>query len=210
MDLILATWNQHKIREIKGIWSDLDLCFFSLADLPQKIIIQETGSTFSQNAIKKASQVADQVNGFVLADDSGIEVDALGGKPGVLSARFAGTNATDAQNNKKLLSALKGVPWEKRGARYRCVIVLIDLQKKIYVSEGISEGMIAFEPIGQQGFGYDPLFYVPEYEMTMAQLSPEIKNKISHRGRALNKTREIMDRLLSGLGDVDLTPSITL
>jgi XTP/dITP diphosphohydrolase len=197
MDLIIATRNKHKVSEIKGIWSDLNLCFLSLDDLPQKIVIQETGLTFSENAIKKASQVATRINAFVLADDSGIEVDALGGKPGVFSARYAGPKATDNQNNQKLLTSLERVPWEKRGARYRCVIALIDLQKRIYVSEGVCEGIIAFEPSGQQGFGYDPLFYVPEYGMTMAKLSSEVKNRISHRAKALQKTRQIMNRLLS-------------
>lgn len=210
MDLIIATRNQHKVREIRGIWSDLDLCFLSLDDIPQKIVIEETGLTFSENATKKACQVADRVNAFVLADDSGIEVDALGGEPGVFSARYAGPKATDNQNNQKLLAELEGIAWENRGARYRCVIALIDLQKRIYLSEGICEGIIAYEPSGQQGFGYDPLFYVPEFGMTMAQLPPEVKNRISHRAKALQKTRQIMNRLLPDLGDVDLIPPNTL
>ena len=210
MDLIIATRNKHKVIEIKGIWSDLGFRFLSLDDLPQKIEIRETGLTFSENAIKKAFQVANHINAFVLADDSGIEVDALGGKPGVFSARYSGLNATDDQNNQKLLNALQGVAWEKRGARYRCVIALIDLQKRVYLSEGVCEGIIAFEPSGQRGFGYDPIFYVPEYGMTMAGLTSEIKNRISHRAMALQKTRHIIDRLLSGLDDIDLNPSNTL
>jgi XTP/dITP diphosphohydrolase len=116
----------------------------------------------------------------------------------------------DSQNNQKLLTELEGIAWEKRGARYRCVIALIDLQKRIYISEGECEGIIAFEPSGQLGFGYDPIFYVPEYRMTMAGLSSEVKNRISHRAKALQKTRQILNRLLSGLGDVDLNPSNTL
>ena len=195
--MIIATRNQHKVREIKGIWNDLDLCFLSLDDLPHKIIIEETGLTFSENAIKKASLVAGRVNALVMADDSGIEVDMLGGKPGVFSARYAGLKATDNQNNQKLLTALEGIAWEKRGARYRCVIALIDLQKNVYVSEGVCEGIIHFEASGRQGFGYDPVFYVPEYGMTMAQLPPEVKNRISHRAKALQKTRQVIDRLLS-------------
>ncbi|MGA1840497.1 MAG: XTP/dITP diphosphatase [bacterium] len=210
MDLIIATRNKHKIIEIREIWSDLGFRFLSLDDLSQKIEIRETGRTFSENAIKKAFQVANRINAFVLADDSGIEVEALGGKPGVVSARYAGLKATDNQNNRKLLNALQGVTWEKRGARYRCVIALIDLQKKIYISEGSCEGIIAFKPSGKRGFGYDPIFYVPEYGMTMAGLSLEVKNRISHRARALQKTREIINRLLPGIGDIDLNPSNTL
>ncbi|MGA1863568.1 MAG: XTP/dITP diphosphatase [bacterium] len=210
MDLIIATRNKHKVSEIREIWSDLGFRFLSLDDLPQKIEIRETGLTFSENAIKKAFQVAMGVNAYVLADDSGIEVDALGGKPGVFSARYAGLRATDNQNNQKLLNALQGVAWEKRGARYRCVIALIDLQKQIYISEGSCEGIIAFEPSGERGFGYDPIFYVPEYGITMAGLSSEVKNRISHRAKALQKSRQIINRLLSGTGDVDLNPSNTL
>ncbi len=210
MNLVIATRNRHKVREIKGIWSDLDLDIISLIDLPEQIDIQETRSTFLQNAVQKASHVAEYIDGLVLADDSGLEVDALTGKPGVFSARYAGPQATDIQNNQKLLAALEGVPWEKRGARYRCVIAMVDLQKRIYLSEGVCEGIIAFEPSGRQGFGYDPLFYVPEYGMTMAQVSPEVKNRISHRAKALHKAREALNHLLSGLGDLDFTPPVTL
>jgi XTP/dITP diphosphohydrolase len=197
MKLIIATRNRHKVREIRAIWSDLNLTIHSLLEIPQQITTQETGSTFSENAVQKALQVAAHVDGFVMADDSGIEVDALGGEPGVFSARYAGPQATDIRNNRKLLSALEDIPWEKRGARYRCVIALVDLQKGIHLSEGTCEGIIAFEPSGREGFGYDPLFYLPEYEATMAQLPPKIKNQISHRAKALQKTREMLDILLS-------------
>jgi len=197
MKLIIATRNRHKVREIRAIWSDLNLSIHSLLEIPQQITTRETGSTFSENAVQKALQVSAHVDGFVMADDSGIEVDALGGEPGVFSARYAGPQATDIRNNRKLLSALEGTPWEKRGARYRCVIALVDLQKGIHLAEGTCEGIIAFEPSGREGFGYDPLFYLPEYEATMAQLSPQIKNQISHRAKALQKTRELLDILLS-------------
>ena len=210
MDLMIATHNRHKVREIKAIWSDLNLCIKSLADLPRKIHLRETGATFSENAIQKASQVAACVEGLILADDSGIEVDALNGKPGVFSARYAGPKATDIQNNQKLLSALEGVPWDKRVARYRCVMALVDADRRVYLSEGICEGMIAFEPSGRQGFGYDPIFFLPDYGMTMARISPEEKNKISHRSIALQKTREILEQVSLGLGDIDFSPSITL
>jgi XTP/dITP diphosphohydrolase len=210
MNLIIATCNQHKVKEIKAIWPDLPLSVLSLAETPYKIKLEETGSSFLENAIQKASRVADQVEGFVLADDSGIEVDALDGQPGVFSARYAGPRATDKQNNEKLLTALEGIPWEKRMARYHCVIALIDLQKKVYLSEGICEGMIAFKTSGRRGFGYDPIFYLPEYGATMAQLPLKVKNQISHRAKALSKTRILLDRLLLKLDHVDLKPPITL
>lgn len=202
-ELIIATQNRHKIREIKEIWSDLGLNFLCLADLPQQISLKETGSTFIQNAEQKALQVARHVDGFVLADDSGLEVEALDGAPGVFSARYAGQGATDIQNNQKLLAALKGVALDKRKARYCCVIAMVDLDKRLYFCEGKCEGVIALEPSGQHGFGYDPLFYVPEYGLTMAQLSPVIKNKISHRAKALQKARKILERLLTPVDVVD-------
>lgn len=168
-----------------------------MADFSQEIPIEETGFTFAENAEQKARQIAACANGFVLADDSGLEVEVLGGEPGVFSARYAGPKATDIQNNSKLLRALEGVPWEKRKARYRCVIALADLSKRIHLSEGICEGIIALEPSGRHGFGYDPVFYMPEYNLTMAQLSPAIKNNISHRAKALQKARQILDCLLA-------------
>jgi XTP/dITP diphosphohydrolase len=196
MDLVIATYNRHKVREIAQILSDLPIRITSLSDLPQRIAIEETGATFSENAAHKALTVAPLVEGIVLADDSGLEVDALGGEPGIFSARYAGPRATDLLNNKKLLAALEGVPWEKRNARFHCVVALVDEHRQVHYAEGTCEGIIAFEPTGEQGFGYDPLFFLPEYGMTMAQVSSSVKNRISHRARALNKAREILNRLL--------------
>ncbi len=198
MKLVIATRNPYKVKEIKAILSVPDLEFLYLPDLSKDIFLQETGTTFLQNAEQKARLVATSVNGLVLADDSGLEVDALRGEPGVFSARYAGSNATDIQNINKLLSALADIPWEKRQAHYRCVIALIDFKKQLYISEGVCDGIITYKPLGEHGFGYDPVFYVPEYKLTMAQLSFDIKNKISHRAFALQKTKIILNRLLIG------------
>ncbi|MGA1844031.1 MAG: XTP/dITP diphosphatase [bacterium] len=209
MDLTIATYNRHKVREIAQILSDFPLRITSLSDLPRRIAIEETGATFAENAAHKALTVASLVEGIVLADDSGLEVDALGGEPGVFSARYAGPRATDLQNNKKLLAALEGVPWERRGARFRCVVALVDAQRQVHYAEGTCEGIIAFEPVGEHGFGYDPLFFLPEYTMTMAQVSPAVKNRISHRAQAINRARDILDRLLP-IGGVDFSPPSTI
>jgi len=192
MRIIVATRNNHKVAEIKSILSDPEIELFSLRDIQSHIDLQETGMTFQQNAEEKARLVASHIDEIVLADDSGLEVDALNGLPGVFSARYSGPDATDSLNNQRLLDALKGIPWQRRRARYRCIIALIDLEKRLYFSEGTCKGIIAFEPAGENGFGYDPLFYVPEYKMTMAQLAPGIKNRISHRARALENIKRIL------------------
>ncbi|MBN2374386.1 XTP/dITP diphosphatase [bacterium] len=192
MELIIATRNVHKVTEVKSILSDLGMTILSLHDITERISIMETGLTFVENAKLKALKVAVHVDGIILADDSGLEVDELGGEPGVFSARYAGPEATDIENNRKLLAAMEGVPWERRQARFRCVIALVDFKKRLYISEGVCEGIIAFEPSGQCGFGYDPIFYLPQYGSTMAQLPPEIKNSISHRARALEKAKGIL------------------
>ena len=149
----------------------------------------EDGKTFEENALKKARFVANHLNMVALADDSGLEVDALNKRPGIQSARYAGENATDQENNRKLLKELNGIPIEKRQACYRCVVALVFPSGREEVAEGRCRGFIALEPKGNRGFGYDPLFYVPEYGKTMAELSSEIKNRISHRGRALVKLK---------------------
>lgn len=198
MDLFLATQNHHKVREIRAIWRDLGVTILSLADLPQPVTLREEGVTLEANAKQKAIQVSGHVKGIVLADDSGIEVDALGGAPGVFSARYAGPRATDADNNRKLLAALADIPWEKRQGRFRCVIALLDRERNLHLTEGVCEGMISFEPAGDNGFGYDPLFYLTEYSCTMAQLPEEVKNRISHRAQALARAKIILTGLLSG------------
>ena len=158
----------------------------SLDAFPEIPEIKEEGDSFRENALRKAREVARRSGMVTLADDSGLEVEALGGKPGVLSARFAGERASDRDNNRKLLQMLEGVPWERRRAAFRCVIACVDPSSgKEVVVEGSCEGVIGFEERGEGGFGYDPLFFIPELGKTMAELPLEVKNRLSHRGRAL-------------------------
>ena len=197
MKLVLATRNKGKIAEIKEILADFQAIeLLSLADFPDLPKIEETGTTFKENAILKAKTIAKLTGYLTLADDSGLTVEYLNGAPGVYSARYAGENATDAENNAKLLKALAGVPWEKRKAAFVCVIALCWPQGECYTCEGRCEGIIALEPKGNYGFGYDPLFYVPAYGKTMAELGPEIKNQISHRAMALKALIPLLEKIL--------------
>lgn len=156
----------------------------------------EEGREFREIALGKARWASRRAGLPALADDSGLEVDALGGRPGVRSARYAGPGATDAENNRKLLEELRGLPLERRRARFRCAIALVDPEGWETVVEGVCEGFIALEPRGTGGFGYDPLFWVPEYGRTFAELPPEVKNRISHRGQALRALRGALRRWL--------------
>ncbi|HDD35649.1 MAG TPA: XTP/dITP diphosphatase [Candidatus Desulfofervidus auxilii] len=196
MKLVLATRNKGKIKEIKALMADIPIEILSLSDFKNIPNIPETGKTFLENALNKAKTVASLTGHFALADDSGLCVDYLNGAPGIHSARFAGDNATDEENNKKLLTLLKDVPWEKRNAAFICVIVLCSPEGKYYSCEGRCEGIIAFEPKGKHGFGYDPIFFLPVYKKTMAQIPLEIKNRISHRAKALKKMKEIIKNIL--------------
>jgi XTP/dITP diphosphohydrolase len=189
MILVLATRNKGKVREIGSALAIPFLTFQSLNDFPDLPEVIEDGATFLENALKKARTVSDSLNLPVLADDSGLEVDLLKGAPGVWSARFSGPRATDRENNEKLLTLLQGVPEEKRSARFVCVLVLYDPSGRWVRTEGTCEGRIAVAPAGDQGFGYDPVFYLPEFQKTMAQLPLEKKNQISHRAKALEKMR---------------------
>lgn len=148
-------------------------------------LLPEIGQTFAENARLKAGLVATMTDFAALGDDSGLEVDFLNGAPGVNSARFAGEPADDGRNNDKLLELLKDVPWEQRTARFRCVVALVTSSGETYYGEGTLEGVIVFELRGDQGFGYDPLFFLPEYGKTLAELGAEVKNKLSHRVRAV-------------------------
>ncbi len=201
MKLVLATKNKGKIREIKDFLSDIPgLEILSLLDLDKDVSleIKETGTTFEENAFIKAFEVAKATGLPALADDSGLEVDALGGKPGVKSARFGGEHISDDERNRKLLSLISNIPLEERTARFRCVMVLVvppDFEK--YVTEGVCEGIITDKPRGKAGFGYDPIFFVPSLGKTMAELTLEEKNRISHRGKALAKMKEVIKELLS-------------
>jgi len=195
--LVLASRNPGKLKELKALLRPLDIEVASLQDYPHIPEVAEDGTTFAENAVKKARAVAAATGLLALADDSGLEVDYLNGAPGVFSARFAGAGHDDRANNEKLLRLLEGVPPEKRTARFRCVVAIATPEGKVYTAEGICEGVIATEPRGERGFGYDPLFLVPQLGKTFAELEPSLKNTISHRARALAKAREILSAILS-------------
>lgn len=187
MKMIVASKNKGKLKEIQQIFNDLPYEIFSMEDVGITEEIEENGSTFDENALIKARRVCQLAGMPALADDSGLEVDYLGGAPGIYSARYAGEGASDADKNAKLLTAMEGVPETKRGARFRCSIAVVFPDGREIVSNGILEGKLTKQPKGDKGFGYDPLLYIPEFECTVAELSSDIKNKISHRGRALKE-----------------------
>ncbi len=203
MKIALATRNRGKIIEITKILSGLDIEVLTLDDFPPMEMPPEAGAAFKENAVSKARFVAEKTGLPVLADDSGLEVDSLGGRPGVLSARYAGVGATDKENYLKLLDELKGLPMEKRRARFRCVIAFAepDPEKggRTVTFDGVFEGFIATGPKGDHGFGYDPVFLIPEKNKTAAELTLEEKNSISHRAMALNKLKDFL-RSRSGGG----------
>lgn len=188
--IVLATRNKGKISEFAGLFAPLGWEVVSVADFPEAPEVQENGTTFEQNAIKKAATIASVLGMTALADDSGLEVDALEGRPGVYSARYAGEQATDEENWRKLLAELHDVPMAKRTARFRCVLALIEPGKEPIVASGACEGIILREPAGTNGFGYDPVFFLPQRLCTMAQLDKQEKNKLSHRAVAMNNLME--------------------
>ncbi len=193
--IIIGTRNAHKIEEINDKLRGLPLEFKGLDAYPDAPEIVENGETLLENAIKKAGELARATGEWVMADDSGLEVDALGGAPGVLSARYAGVHGDYEGNNRKLLREMAGIPTGKRTARFRCIIALAKPGGEIaFTVEGTVEGLIAEEPKGKHGFGYDPVFYLPDRGCTVAELTLEEKNQISHRARAVNAFRK---RLLS-------------
>ena len=194
--LLVATNNPGKVREYEALLKGLPLTLTYPAQEGIDIEVEETGSTFTENARLKATTYARASDLLTLADDSGLEVDALGGKPGTRSARYAGQGASDEDRYRLLLSKLEGVSWEGRTARFRCVIAVARPQGEVRIAEGTCEGVIAFEPKGEHGFGYDPVFYMQEHGRTMAELEPEIKNRISHRARAAEGARRILQELL--------------
>ncbi len=200
MKLVLATTSKDKISEIKKALSGLHLHFLALSDFPHIKPAKENGKTFQENAAIKARHAAKHTGFASLADDSGICVEALRGAPGIHSSRWAGKHATDTDRNNKLLKKLKNVPWEKRKAYYECAIALAipyakKKKEKIFIVDAKCRGVIQHKPEGKFGFGYDPLFYVPLYKCTMAQLPLKTKNQISHRGKALKKVKQILRRI---------------
>ena len=190
--LLLATRNRHKKRELQELLADMEVEILTLEDVDPIPEVVDDGETFEANAVKKARATAMAAGILSLADDSGLEVDALQGKPGVYSARFAGEHATDEENNAKLLKLMESVPDEKRTARFVSVIAICDPQGHVETVRGECKGTIARIPAGNGGFGYDPLFIPQGYEQTYAQLSAEEKNRISHRGVALAKAVPVL------------------
>jgi XTP/dITP diphosphohydrolase len=184
-ELVIASGNEGKIAEISRALKEIEITLHSLRDYDGVPPVEEDGQTYLDNALKKAKSYAAFTGKVVLADDSGLEVDYLNGAPGVYSARYAGLNATDEENNQKLLRQLAGVAANERGATFCCVLVLYEPDGNFHSFAGTWRGVIMTEPAGKQGFGYDPLFYAPELGKTAAQLDPDVKNRVSHRAKAL-------------------------
>jgi len=193
--LLLATNNEAKVREYRSLLQNLPVELVTSAELGMTTIVNEVGESLEENARLKAMALAAKSQLVALADDSGLEVDALGGEPGRLSARYAGEKASDRDRINYLLARLKGVPWQRRSARFRCVIAIAIPDGKVGLCSGECRGFITFESRGEQGFGYDPIFYLPELDKTMAELPLEIKNQVSHRGQAAGKVRQVLKRL---------------
>ena len=194
--LVIATKNKGKVVEIKDILADMDVEVVSMLEEGIDIEVVEDGTTFEENALKKALEIKSMTDAIVMADDSGLEVDYLGGQPGIYSARFSGEGATIETNNQKLLTLMDGVKEQERTARYVCAIAVVLQDDTYFVVRGQCEGIIGSELRGIYGFGYDPLFYLPEYGKTMAELGPEVKNKISHRARVLEKMKEKLRQMI--------------
>jgi XTP/dITP diphosphohydrolase len=199
MKLVLATNNIHKIREIKDLLTGLQVEIMTKDAFPGFPDVEEIGSTLESNARLKAEEIFEFTRVPSLADDSGLEVDALGGAPGVMSARYAGEGCNFEDNNRKLLKALVGIPAEKRSARFRCVIALCVASGDTRIVEGTVEGRITTEIRGVEGFGYDPVFEIPHLGLTFAEMPAEQKNSMSHRGRALWKARDLISEYMSQL-----------
>lgn len=194
--IILATGNQGKFYEFCSLISGYPWTVLSLKDFPQLPEVEETGTTFRENARLKAVSAARETGLIALADDSGLEVNYLDGMPGVYSARFAGEEGNDQKNNEKLLAMLEGVEEHQRTARFCCTIALAKPSGETVYAEGFCEGRILNEPLGANGFGYDPLFFLPQYGRTMAQLTKEEKNRISHRGQAFKGAIPLLKKIL--------------
>ena len=197
MQIVIATRNPGKFREISRIIAHPSLELLSLADLPGAPAVEEDGETFEDNALLKARSAAYHAGGWALADDSGLVVPALDGAPGIRSARFAGKGASDADNVNKVLELLREIPDGRRQAEFVCCIALAGTNNRAFVTEGRLAGTIAREPRGSNGFGYDPVFLLPEVGMTFAELTLEQKDRLSHRGRAMRAAREILQAFLA-------------
>ena len=192
MQLVLATNNQDKIREIRNLLDDLPITILTSDDFLEFPDPEETGETLEENAVLKAREISEFTGHPALADDSGLEVDALDGAPGVYSSRYAGPGCTYEDNNRKLLGELEGVPDDKRTARFRCVIAVAWSPGEIETVEGRAEGVIAGDIVGRKGFGYDPVFYYPPADKRFSEMSLDEKNLVSHRGKALTLARDVI------------------
>ena len=193
--LLLSTNNPGKVREFQEVLAGLPLDIVTPASLGLQMEVPETGFTFAENAAIKARAYHEATGLLSLSDDSGLEVDALDGAPGVYSARYAGL-PDGAEKNRYVLRRLAEVPWEDRGGRYVCEIAVVDESGRLHRCRGVMKGKIALEPKGEDGFGFDPIFYVPRFRRTVAQMPLELKNRISHRGRAGRKAREVLEKLI--------------
>jgi XTP/dITP diphosphohydrolase len=195
--LLLATNNRGKVEEYRALLAGCGWDIVTPADIGLDLEVEESGADYVTNAKIKAQAFAQASGLLSLADDSGLEVDALDGKPGLLSARYAGPQQNDEARARRVLEQMKGAEPERRQARFRCIIALAEPSGKVHFSEGVCEGMIAGEPRGEKGFGYDPIFLLPEYGRTLAELPLPEKNKVSHRGRAARKACTILKSMLS-------------
>jgi XTP/dITP diphosphohydrolase len=197
LKLIVATKNKGKIKEFKEMFANKGIEVLSILDLDDQIEIDETGTTFAENALLKATVMSEKYNEIVIADDSGLMVDALGGEPGIYSARYAGESKNDDANIEKVLTKLTDVRNENRKARFVCALAIVGENIQPTVFEGTCEGIITTEKCGENGFGYDPIFYLPQYGKTMAEISKDEKNKISHRGKALQQLLKEFDSIIN-------------
>lgn len=195
--IILATNNKSKVKEISEMMSCSDITFVSLADAGINVEVEETGTTFEENALLKAREICKLSGKPTISDDSGLEIDALDGAPGIYSSRFMGEDTSYDIKNNALIEKLENVADPDRTARFRCCMALVLPDGREFVTEGAMEGIIAREPKGINGFGYDPILFIPEYNRTSAELSSEEKNNISHRGEALRKMIEVIKKELN-------------
>lgn len=200
--LLVATHNMGKVREYRHLLADLPLEVTYLDREGIDFDVEESGQSFRENAVLKATIYAKATGLWTWADDSGLEVDALDGAPGIRSSRYAGPGASDEVRTSKLLGELRAVPWEERTARFRCVVAVATPQGDVHTANGRCEGVIGFEPLGHHGFGYDPVFFVPQFGRTMAELDPGLKNEISHRALAARAAKKLLCQMLEEQGQV--------
>ncbi len=193
LEILIATNNLGKVKEIKDILDSPEIKILTMKDFPPLPKIEEDGKTYQENAFKKARKVSEYTGKICLADDSGLEIDYLKGKPGIYSSRWGNS---DEERINKVLRLLENVPKNKRNAKFVCVVVLVFTDGKIYMVKEECKGSIIFNPKGEQGFGYDPIFLVPEYDKTFAELGDKIKNQISHRGKAMRRMINIINELI--------------